>query len=292
MVGSRRSKRSSRSQRKSGRRVHAAADKAGRGDRSIVGDLVNFRGLVYAPVNESGVVFLFGKVAGDLNMYVEEIKTGFPDCIARRFTGKGWERVRVEFEFKSSGFRVHGHDAKECDIIVCWEHDWATCPLEVIELRERINEFESEPPDRPGAGQAEPQGDIAAWVKNCGAKREVAAMFDMLWDHIRRSDEATFYKVGDRNVSFYSPERAFIFLNPRKNILRLHLFTGGKKLGKVKQFEFESAAEKWGGLSASSEAELKAALPWVSQSLKRIREAIRRNEPTGWHAKLDSGDED
>ena len=38
--------------------------------RSIVGDLINFRGLVYAPVNENGVVFLFGKVAEDLNMYV------------------------------------------------------------------------------------------------------------------------------------------------------------------------------------------------------------------------------
>jgi hypothetical protein len=55
--------------------------------RSIVGDLINFRGLVYAPLNENGVVFLFGKVAEDLNMYVEEIKPGFPDCIDGRFTG-------------------------------------------------------------------------------------------------------------------------------------------------------------------------------------------------------------
>jgi len=35
-------------------------------DRSIVGDIINFRGLVYAPLNENGVVFLFGKVAEDL----------------------------------------------------------------------------------------------------------------------------------------------------------------------------------------------------------------------------------
>lgn len=58
-------------------------------DKSVVGDPINFRELVYAPLNEQGVVFLFGKVAGDLNMYVEEIKPGFPDCIPRRFTGKG-----------------------------------------------------------------------------------------------------------------------------------------------------------------------------------------------------------
>ena len=33
-----------------------------RTDASVVGDLVNFRGLVYAPINETGVVFLFGIV--------------------------------------------------------------------------------------------------------------------------------------------------------------------------------------------------------------------------------------
>lgn len=26
-------------------------------DRSIVGDLINFRGLVYSPINEDGVIF-------------------------------------------------------------------------------------------------------------------------------------------------------------------------------------------------------------------------------------------
>src|ERR1022692_4881918 len=35
--------------------------------RNVVGKLINFRGLVYAPVNENGVIFLFGKVAADLN---------------------------------------------------------------------------------------------------------------------------------------------------------------------------------------------------------------------------------
>ena len=38
---------------------------------SVVGDLINFRGLVYSPLNENGVIFLFGKVMEDLNMYVE-----------------------------------------------------------------------------------------------------------------------------------------------------------------------------------------------------------------------------
>ena len=35
--------------------------------RSVVGSLINFRGLVYSPVNEQGVVFLFGRILEDLN---------------------------------------------------------------------------------------------------------------------------------------------------------------------------------------------------------------------------------
>lgn len=36
-------------------------------ERSVVGDLINFRGLVYSPVNEQGVVYLFSKVAASHN---------------------------------------------------------------------------------------------------------------------------------------------------------------------------------------------------------------------------------
>ena len=81
-------------------------------DRSIVGSLINFRGMVYSPINEQGVILLFGKILKDLNMYVEEIKTGYPDCVARRRTGKGWERIYIEFEYSSSGFKSHFVETK------------------------------------------------------------------------------------------------------------------------------------------------------------------------------------
>ena len=32
----------------------------------------------------------------------------------------------------------HMHDPNGCDIIVCWEHNWPECPLEVIELKKEI----------------------------------------------------------------------------------------------------------------------------------------------------------
>lgn len=103
--------------------------------RSIVGDLINFRGFVYGPVNEMGVVALFAKLSEEIGFIVEEVRADFPDCIARRRVDKGWERVAIEFEFKSSNFRLHGHDPEACDLVVCWEHDWDSCPVPVLALK-------------------------------------------------------------------------------------------------------------------------------------------------------------
>ena len=50
-------------------------------------------------------------------------------------------RRRVEFEFESRDFRDHGHPGNECDVIVCWRHNWPECPshIEVVAL-ERVIE--------------------------------------------------------------------------------------------------------------------------------------------------------
>lgn len=110
--------------------------------RSIVGDPINFEGLIYGPLNESGIVFLFSKIHDKLSINIEAIQASFPDAKGRRKTKKGWVDVWIEFEFKSSYFKAHNHDPKECDIIVCWEHDWKDCPIEVIELKKEIESLQ------------------------------------------------------------------------------------------------------------------------------------------------------
>lgn len=94
--------------------------------------------LQYAPENELGVVFMFSQIAKKLQFRIEKVRAAYPDCIAYRHAGESEKRVRIEFEFRSSSFRSHGHDAKQCDCIVCWHHDWPSVPrhLEVIELKQ------------------------------------------------------------------------------------------------------------------------------------------------------------
>lgn len=106
-------------------------------NRPTYGNPIDFRGLRHEPVNEQGVVFLFGMVARELGYHVEAVQTGYPDCEAKRLVDAGkWQRVRIEFEFESRNFRDHGHPPAGCDVIVCWRHNWPECPapLEVVEL--------------------------------------------------------------------------------------------------------------------------------------------------------------
>lgn len=107
----------------------------------LYGEPLDFRGLRYAPVNEQGVVYLFGMVSRELEFLVESIRTAFPDCEGKRClnpTGTKWQHVHIEFEYRSSNFEEHGHDRENCDLIVCWTHDWQDCPIEVLELKDAI----------------------------------------------------------------------------------------------------------------------------------------------------------
>ena len=94
--------------------------------------------LRHAPVNESGVILLFGMLAERLGFIVDAVRVNFPDCEAIRKIGPDkWERMRIEFEYESRNFKTHKHDAAGCDLIVCWTHNWPECPVEVLALKEK-----------------------------------------------------------------------------------------------------------------------------------------------------------
>jgi len=90
-----------------------------------------------APKNEKGVELLFGHLVStnQLNYKIKEIRVGFPDCIVYDRDLK--KNIKIEFEYKSSNFRSHKHNASKCDTIVCWHHDWPDFPkhLKILELK-------------------------------------------------------------------------------------------------------------------------------------------------------------
>lgn len=119
--------------------INPSQKKVKNGKNIEYGEPIDFLGLRHSPINEQGVVYLFGVLSKSLGFTVEAIRSDFPDCEAKREIPRKqgrWERVAIEFEYKSSNFLQHNHNSNDCDIIVCWEHDWLECPLEVISLKE------------------------------------------------------------------------------------------------------------------------------------------------------------
>ncbi|RJX34685.1 MAG: hypothetical protein C4525_06435 [Desulfarculus sp.] len=136
--------------------------------RRIFGDKVQFKSLSCAPVNELGDVYLFGVLHDTFDFKIESIQAGFPDCIARRQVGRNrWEEVRIEFEYDSRSFVTHGHDPAGVDVIVCWKHNWPTCPkeIEIIELSTLLGDAEQID------NQIKTEKKLTAWQVFCQEKR-------------------------------------------------------------------------------------------------------------------------
>lgn len=102
--------------------------------------------LNYVPTSEQGVVALFvyfmDKLKDHKFVKIEFIRAGFPDACVIEKEGNLYNRKYVEFEFKASKFREHvknkKHRTTSCDYVICWENDYYTCPIEVIELKSEI----------------------------------------------------------------------------------------------------------------------------------------------------------
>ena len=247
-----------------------------------VGDLIAFRGLVYAPTNEQGVVYLFGKVSEDLNMYVEIVRTGFPDCIGRRYTRRGWERIGIEFEYKSSNFEPHGHNPTQVDlpvILVCWEDNWPECALksqldQIIELRTLIKDLPNKPIEAPDV--SEDQDERRKALRN-NVSDQAYGLLEILMPELEKIDEEIFPTIWTTVVTYYSPKLKFATIYFLQNALRLEVFTGGREIVNVSN---KPDHANWGDFYLNSEADIPRAVEVVSASLSYIKEAIEHSLDT------------
>lgn len=115
-------------------------------DRPLLGAPMPLPAMAYEPVNEMGVMVLFSMLAQQLGFVIEAVQSGFPDCEAKIEVEPGrWQHFRIEFEYESLQFKKHGHDPSQCDLIVCWRHNWKNCPphIQVLELSKLVGHLTS-----------------------------------------------------------------------------------------------------------------------------------------------------
>lgn len=117
-------------------------DKAGDSLRHLPIDLDE------SPVNEQGVVLLFGKVHFAIGFpTIVKVQQDFPDCKAFSTIGGQRHRANIEFKFKSASYFRSRRTIKEweerVDYLVCWEHNSASFnekirTVQVIALKDEL----------------------------------------------------------------------------------------------------------------------------------------------------------
>ena len=258
-------------------------------EESIVGELINFRGLVYSPINEQGVVFLFGRLLNDLNMYIEEVRTKYPDCVARRYTGTGWKKVYVEFEYLSSNFILHGHNPKECDIIVCWEDDLSQEKklflegIQIIELKSLIKDptIKNEEIKTPEKEMEKSEYDLTHHFNRSNANQNIKQIYSLLHEEVLKISPDIFRKFSRTAITYYSPEKMFLYVKFQKSGIRLSTFTNGQRLP---HFNNVKNHENWGKITLDNEKELHPLLESIKKSYEIMKKAVEDNINTGWFA--------
>ncbi len=256
---------------------------------SIVGELINFRGLVYSPINEQGVVFLFGRLLEDLNMYIEEVRIKYPDCIARRYTGMGWKKVYIEFEYLSGNFIQHKHDPKECDVIVCWIDDLSPEQktqlegIEIIELKSLIKdpEIKNRQVKVPEKEIEKSEYDLTHHFVRSNVNENVKQLYNKLHEKILKINPDIFRKFSRTAITYYSPEKMFIFIRLQKTSIKLDLYTNQQNLENVKNY---TNHENWGTSTVFNEKDITELMLSINQSYKIMKESIKENINTGWFA--------
>jgi hypothetical protein len=88
--------------------------------RRLVGEVINFRGVLYAPVYRYEVYPLFMTVAADLSMVVEPVRPPFRRGRMQRPSGEAWEQLRVVFAVHSRDLQPHMVIPTSMDLVICW----------------------------------------------------------------------------------------------------------------------------------------------------------------------------
>lgn len=89
-------------------------------EKSVVGDPVFWPGLIYAPLNVSGLIFALGSITNITGLIFEEFSESGRVAVCRRRTERGWERIRASLAVRSSEFE---EPADDIDLLICWVDD-------------------------------------------------------------------------------------------------------------------------------------------------------------------------
>jgi len=183
---------------------------------------------------------LFSKVAEDLGYQIESIQQKFPDCSAlRKISEDKFRRVIIEFEYDSRNFVDHLHPIDQCDIIVCWKHNWVDYPrdkVEIICLGEIVKELkyidyetsksEANEMEEDKLILSREDRDIKELFNRVGTPQEIKSLFYYLEPKVKEINDTIWINVIKYSITF-NKSRKFLHIDPQKGALKIWYYENG-----------------------------------------------------------------
>jgi predicted transport protein len=114
--------------------------------------------------------------------------------------------------------------------------------------------------------------------------KAMRALYDKVHSRIVKINKEIWRKVGEKNITYYSPERVFAYVKVQKKGLRFTVFTNGENIKAVDSIDYEKGGQKWGRLFIAKESDIQVAIKALEASFKKITQALKRGDNTGWFA--------
>lgn len=143
------------------------------------------------------------------------------------------------------------------------------------------------PDSTPGSGPGPIEPEVTVEERLEKYPPKIKELFYLLDGEIKSISDDIWRKVGSTLLSYYSPQRTFIYVAFQKQALKLTIFTRGQQIDGVKNVDYEKAGAKWGRIYLRKSSDMQGIMAAINQSYKLIHEAIKKNENTGWYAKLE-----
>ena len=86
-------------------------------------------------------------------------------------------------------------------------------------------------PKNPEESVQEVEYDLDYHFKRKNVNKDIKDLFEELDKRVREIDESIWVKFAQTAITYYSPEKTFVYLTLRKSSLALDIYTGQKTIG-------------------------------------------------------------
>jgi len=123
--------------------------------------------------------------------------------------------------------------------------------------------------------------DITHHFVRSNVNENVKQLYNKLHEEILKINPEIFRKFSRTAITYYSPEKMFIFIRLQKTSVKVDIYTNQQNLENVRNY---TNHENWGTSTIFNEKDIENLMLSIRKSYEIMKQAVKDNINTGWFA--------